>query len=480
MNVLSRQRVQSDDELNETNSLELRQVRVSLSSSKEDGPDRNSGRTIDEQLDVYQSYYEMNARTLGIDHPSTLASLHELALLYHKLGQFAKASEELDTCYQKQVAKLGADDIQTLDTLNDRGLNLIALGRREEGLKLLLDCMERRKKVLGESHADSLSSMTNLALYYMDCDLYEDALGYLTDFFDTIADPVCDQEHNEKLYPLRVINWMRLATVYLKLEKYALAEAAYLQVYQFSRSVYGTDHSETQRIREALGHFYALIKNFEKAEEYFLGCLEHYTKQRARGHPEAVAVMGALGKLYFQQQLYGEADPLLGECWEQRRRENSQSQAALESLRDLALNRKMQGKVDEAVPLFVTLLEGLRVVYGARHAETLLCMTELAILYRFQHQYERALPLYEECLASTTQLYGPAHGKTLLCMNNLANLYSDMKRFKEAEALYLSCVEHSTAEHGTAVHPKVLQYRNNLALLYIDQGDARRGCEMLQ
>jgi tetratricopeptide (TPR) repeat protein len=171
----------------------------------------------------------------------------------------------------------------------------------------------------------------------------------------------------------------------------------------------------------------------------------------------------------------------LHECFEYYKKKHGyMNQLTLESLKNVSLNCKMLGKVSDAIPLFLNLCDALKTFYGQKHPETLLCMTELAILYRFQLQYERAYPLYEECYHTTAELFGKEHFKTILCMNNLANLYTDMKRFKDAESLYESCIEFSIKEFGTDPHPKVLQYRNNLALLYIDQGDTQKGCDMLQ
>jgi tetratricopeptide (TPR) repeat protein len=112
---------------------------------------------------------------LGADHPDTLWSTNNLAVLYDRQSRYAEAEplhlETLET--RKRV--LGADDPDTLQSM----YNLAALyqdqGRYAEAEPLHLKTLKTRKRVLGADHASTLWSMNNLADLYLSQGRYGEA-----------------------------------------------------------------------------------------------------------------------------------------------------------------------------------------------------------------------------------------------------------------------------------------------------------------
>ena len=73
---------------------------------------------------LYEACLEQKKSTLGENHPSTLSSMNNLALLYYSQDHFDKA------------------------------------------LPLYITCLEQTKSILGENHPDTLTSINNLANLY--------------------------------------------------------------------------------------------------------------------------------------------------------------------------------------------------------------------------------------------------------------------------------------------------------------------------
>ncbi|KAJ3027819.1 hypothetical protein HDV00_010844 [Rhizophlyctis rosea] len=62
---------------------------------------------------------EKRKRVLGLDHPDTLRSLHELGKLYEKWGKFDLAEAFLVDALEGRSNIVGADHLDTIATRND-------------------------------------------------------------------------------------------------------------------------------------------------------------------------------------------------------------------------------------------------------------------------------------------------------------------------------------------------------------------------
>ena len=106
---------------------------------------------------------EIEKRDLGIEHPSTLTSMANLASTYRNQGRWKEAEElqatELEICSKV----LGAEHPSTLTSMANLASTYRNQGRWKEVEDLEVQVMETRKRVLGPEHPDTLTSMANLA-----------------------------------------------------------------------------------------------------------------------------------------------------------------------------------------------------------------------------------------------------------------------------------------------------------------------------
>jgi hypothetical protein len=101
---------------------------------------------------------ETRKTKLGVDHPSTLTSMANLASTYRNQGRW-DAAEELDVqVMETRKTKLGVDHPDTLTSMNNLAFTLKGNGKEIEAVRLMEDCVRFRKRVLGLDHPHSISS----------------------------------------------------------------------------------------------------------------------------------------------------------------------------------------------------------------------------------------------------------------------------------------------------------------------------------
>jgi serine/threonine protein kinase len=114
---------------------------------------------LDEAIAVFRKGVALHEKEVGIDHPSTLGAIYNLALAYEEAGQSASAVSLLEETLEKVKARLGPDHSRTLDTLLNLALAYQLADRLGRAEDLLQELLERRKK----EDPQSLATASGLA-----------------------------------------------------------------------------------------------------------------------------------------------------------------------------------------------------------------------------------------------------------------------------------------------------------------------------
>jgi eukaryotic-like serine/threonine-protein kinase len=141
----------------------------------------------------------------------------------------------------------------------------------------------------------------------------------------------------------------------------------------------------------------------------------------------------------------------------------------LNSMHNLAVLYRDEGKYAQAEPLFTRVLEVRRRVLGQEHPRTLNTMLTLAMLYRDQGKYTQAEQLVTKVLDVRRRVLGDQNPDTLISMDNLALLYRDEGKYAQAEQLYTKVLELQRRVLAPE-HARRLASMNELAELYVDEG----------
>ena len=106
---------------------------------------------------------------------------------------------------------------------------------------------------------------------------------------------------------------------------------------------------------------------------------------------------------------------------------------------------------------------------GANHADVGQTLNNLALVYRAQGKYTEAEGLFKRALAIREKALGASHPDVGQTLNNLANVYRAQGKYSEAEGLYKRALAIREKALG-ASHPDVASTLNNLAVVYRAQG----------
>jgi len=102
-------------------------------------------------------------RVLGPEHPDTLVSVNNLALLFESQGNYADAEPLYRRALETSERVLGPEHPDTLASMNNLAVLLVRKGDTAGAEPLYQRALKARERVLGPEHPDTLVSVSNLA-----------------------------------------------------------------------------------------------------------------------------------------------------------------------------------------------------------------------------------------------------------------------------------------------------------------------------
>ena len=145
-----------------------------------------AGRSDAESLALARSAAKGLARTLGPDHPDTLASRRHLGLSLMSAGRAAEAVALHEDTVKAKERVLGAVHRETLLSRADLAEAYMVVGRTAEAVALLESTLTARESTLGPDHPDALTSRSYLAAAYLHAGRAADAAALLEPVMATI------------------------------------------------------------------------------------------------------------------------------------------------------------------------------------------------------------------------------------------------------------------------------------------------------
>jgi CHAT domain-containing protein/Tfp pilus assembly protein PilF len=187
-------------------------------------------------------------------------------------------------------------------------------------------------------------------------------------------------------------------------------------------------------------------------------------------HPDVVAALTSLARLYHDLGYYEKAEPLYRRAIAIREKTvGKKNRAFAATLNDLARLYADQNKYAEALPLYQQTLTIWEELFGPEHAGVATLLNNLANLSRDTGDYDKAEQLHRRALAIREKI-DPSHLDVALSLNNLANLYRAQGKYAEAEPLHRRALEIREKKFPPN-HPDIALSLNNLGNLYHDQGN---------
>lgn len=395
-------------------------------------------------------------RVMGEDNPATLENAHELAQVYEEANKYAQAEPLLIKTLAARRRILGEDHPDTLLSMLELGWFYQQQGRYAEGENLEVKALAAQRRILGNDHPETLASMNSLALLYADEGkdaqaeaLYAEALA--------IQRRVLGEEHSQTLITVN-----NLASLYRTEGKYAQAEQLQIRALEIQRRVLGEEHSGTLASMNNLAVLYQEQGRYADAEPLMVRGLEIRRRVLGEVNDDTARAMNNLAGLYAKQGKYAQAEPLIAEVVAIRRRVlGDENPLTLVSMSNQAKVDQLQGKYTQAEPLYTGALEVQRRVLGDDHPDTLSTANNLGVLYRCEHKYAESEALLTKTVEARRRVLGAENPATLVSMTELAVLKQDQGAYAGADTVFNSILAARRGVLGPT-HPDTLATMTSL------------------
>ncbi|KAN0110923.1 hypothetical protein V8E51_007310 [Hyaloscypha variabilis] len=336
----------------------------------------------------YDTAEEMNRqalagreKALGQEHPNTLTSVSNLALVLQCQGKYELAEEMNRRALAGREKVLGLEHPDTLTSVSNLAIILQCQGKYELAEEMNRRALAGREKVLGLEHPDTLTSVSNLAI---------------------------------------ILRYQG---------KYELAEEMNRRALAGSEKALGQEHPDTLTSVGNLALVLQCQGKYELAEEMNRRALAGSEKALGLEHPDTLTSVGNLATVLQDQGKYELAEEMNRRALAGREKAlGLEHPDTLTSVGNLALVLQDQGKYELAEEMNRRALAGREKALGLEHPETLASVYCLAYLLQEREQYQEALVFYQRACTGYEVALGQDHPTTRACSKHYSSLLSTSHR----------------------------------------------------
>lgn len=367
---------------------------------------------------------------LGADDPSTVTSMHNLALTYLEQGKFEPAANLGEQVVKKRNRSLGPEHLDTVTSISVLARTYCYLGRLERGAELQKQVLQCRERTLGPRDLDTLDSMNNLSTTYQRLGRYKlaEELGKRAlDARESILGP----EH-----PDTAINMSNLAITYQHQGRYNEAAELGQRALEMKKKVLRAEHPQVATSMSNLALTYRSLSRYDKASELEEQALEMRKKELEPHHPDILICMSNLASSYRYQDRYEEAAKL-GEQVLQIRKQmpHPDYRGIANSMGNLASTYRSLKRYTQAIELGREALEIRKRVLKLDHPHIATSMRNLALSCQGEVLHKEATEglhkeaaeglrkeaakLQDQAFRIRHRVLGPRHPETLTSRSEL-------------------------------------------------------------
>jgi tetratricopeptide (TPR) repeat protein len=256
----------------------------------------------------YDAAEEMNRRALGgykkalgKEHPDTLVSVSNLAVVLTRQGKYEQAEEMNRRALEGWEKALGKEHPHTLVSVSNLAWVLTRQGKYEQAEELNRQALKGWEKALGKEHPDTLVSVSNLA----------DMLGHKGKYKQAEELNRRALKGREKAlgkeHPDTLVSVSNLALVLTRQGKYEQAEEMNQRALEGREKALGKEHPDTLVSVSNLAGVLTHQGKYEQAEELNRRALDGREKALGKEHPDTLTSVYCLAHLLHQQGQYQEA-----------------------------------------------------------------------------------------------------------------------------------------------------------------------------
>ncbi|MGB6298160.1 MAG: CHAT domain-containing tetratricopeptide repeat protein [Rivularia sp. (in: cyanobacteria)] len=212
-----------------------------------------------------------------------------------------------------------------------------------------------------------------------------------------------------------------------------------------------------------LAELYRIQGNYPEAQPLLIESTEMRKRLLGENHPDVAQSLNNLAAFYVIQGNYSEAEDYFFQAldlWKIHLGEEDEEIATI--LNNIAEVYREQGRYAESEKMHIKALNMRQSLFGEKHSDVAQSLDNLATIYENQARYQDAEKIHLQALAMRKKLLGEEHWNVAASLNNLAALYNSQGRFTEAENYYNQAFELCKKCLGNDEHPSIAIILNNL------------------
>ena len=250
-----------------------------------------------DECGLYEKAASLNKRTLerkqqilGKEHPDTLASMNNLALVLKRQGKYEEAEKIQRQTLASKESVLGKEHPETLTSMNNLAMVLHSQKKYEEAEKMQRQTLALKGSVLGKEHPETLMSMNNLALVLDSQGKYEEAEKMQRQTL-ALRESVLGKEH-----PNSLASMGGLAKIYWNQDRWKETERLEVQVMEIRKKILGAEHPDTMASMHDLAFTWKSQSRNKEAISLMRDCAELRNQILGPEHPDTETSFESLGR----------------------------------------------------------------------------------------------------------------------------------------------------------------------------------------
>ncbi len=374
----------------------------------------------------------LRQRIYGDKHPLFLVSLSHRGALRLALGQLPEAEVDLRSASTQLHSQLGAQNPETLKALHFLSAVLWQMGERDQAELLYGEVLAARQRVLGVEHPDTLKTMTTLG----NVKLIRGKLDAAELLLETSLRTHRRVHGDGQLGTLNTISV--LAEVYARQNKVELAESHFRAGIAGIRKLLGSAHQVTLEKLNNFAVFLMVYGRLEQAEVQFREILAIQARSPGIATGAELLWQANLGAVLLQTGRLDEADSILQDAIKSGVSLGSGHLKVLRAREVLAELRKEQGRFEEAATIHRALAETHQRASGAESVNVYRSLNSLAHVLQLQGRLDEAEPIQMQALTGLRKYLttNPESTSPWIAESHYGGLLKQRGNVAEAQAQY--------------------------------------------
>jgi len=403
----------------------------------------------------YQKYLDY-LRNSDENSEKLAEALDVLAFFYHEKSDFNNEKKYFKEAFLLRKRVFGKKSPESAISLENLGVFYAFIGKIKKAKLYLAKTLKLRLGLYGEIHEKTAQTYEKIGFLNEKMSNFKEA----EDFY------LKSLKIHENLKKTKEImkSYVILAQFFLTIGETNKAEDFFLRNHRFIKKNHGNSLKNLAFSYLDLGKCYQ-AKNLIKAEKSFNKALNLYSSLINNEKSLFSSICYNNLGLYYENMM---KNPEKAEEYYLNSLKINPNNS--ETNQNIAAFYENKGDLKKAEEFYLKSLNFRLANYKKNYSETANCFNILGVFYENQGDFQKAEDFYQKALTIRLDLYGETHIDIISSYDNLASLYEVKGDIQKAEEFYKKSLKESKDFYGK-FHCQTAECYNNLGVFYCQNDD---------